>query len=211
MHSSKVVFPFWGSRVNLNLPRRTWLLIVFGILVSSCNTSQLPPYPRPIGFARMELPTDYTYTIFSESDCPFSFAYPEFGEVSLFRQDSCWVDIYFPPFNCTWHITYRPAKNGKPDRDFSLEEHRQIIYKHSKKASNIATHSIAHHNGYGTFYEVFGNVGTPSQLFYSDSSDVHILMTSFYYNASIQNDSLVPVSQYMKKELQKMAKSIEWE
>ena len=188
-----------------------FIVLLAGAFLGSCGNSPLPPYPRPLGYPRFELPQAYAYARFAEPNCPFTFDYPEFAEVSLFRPDSCWVDIYFPPFDCTWHFTYRFAKEGKVERDYSLEEHRLLIYKHSKKAQNISSSNLAHTNGYGTLYEVFGNVGTPSQVFYSDSTHSHILMTSFYYNSSLQNDSLAPLSQYMKGELQKMVRSIQWE
>ena len=175
----------------------------------SCQQNQAVPLPRPYGYPRMELPKSYGYARFAGKDCAFSLAYPDFGEIARYREDSCWVDIYFPPFDATWHVTYRDIRKGK-GRDFSQEEYRSLVFKHSKKASNILTSPIRFPNGYGDFYEVYGNVGTPSQVFFSDSLDQHLVMASFYYNQTLQNDSLRPATNFLKKELKKMAESISW-
>ena len=187
-----------------------WVLAFSGLFYLACSSSPPAPMPRPIGYPRLDLPTDFGYDVFEREGCSYSFEYPDFAEVSRFRSDSCWVDIYFPPLECTWHITYRESEEERNSRAFSLEEHRSLIYKHSKKASNIINSPLAHSNGYGNLYEVFGNVGTPAQIFFSDSTDSQIVMTSFYYNASLQSDSLLPVSEFMKKELLKMVESIRW-
>lgn len=187
-----------------------WVLPLFSLLDLACSSTPPAPLPRPMGYPRLDLPSDFGYDAFEEPGCSYSFTYPDFAQVSKFRSDSCWVDIYFPPFDCTWHITYREPDKIAMDRAFSLEEHRSLIYKHSKKASNIVNSPLAHPNGYGNFYEVYGNVGTPAQVFFSDSTDTQIVMTSFYYNRSIQSDSLQPVSEFMKQELLKMVESIQW-
>ncbi len=198
--------------------RRTYYLtlilgVFFFTLVGICCTSSPPaPLPRPFGYPRIEFPQDYSYVQFQKETCPYTFNYPDWGELAQFREDSCWVDIYFPLYDCTWHITYREleTKAGIEARNFILEEHRSLIYNHSKKASNILNSPLSESRGYGVFYEIYGNVGTPAQVFFSDSANTQILMTSFYYNSTIQNDSLHPISELMKGELLKMVESIQW-
>ena len=57
-------------------------------------------------------------------------------------------------------------------------------------------------------YELFGTVGVPAQVFYSDSVDV--VMASFYFATAVRNDSLSPVIDFMKADLKHMAESISW-
>jgi len=182
-------------------------LPILGLL--ACQQAPAP-YPRPIGYPRIELPTNTSYERFSNNICPFTFAYPTFGDITRSSKDSCWVDIYFPSYECTWHITYRDAQKSGKDRYVHLEEHRGLIFKHSKQANHIQTSEITGSNGYGIFYEVYGNVGTPAQFFYSDSTDQQIVMTSFYFDYALKNDSLRPVVDYMKSQLAHMITSIEW-
>ncbi len=58
-------------------------------------------------------------------------------------------------------------------------------------------------------YEIYGEVPTSVQFFYSDSIK-HSLMTSFYFNTATKNDSLQPIISYMKKDLTHMIETIEW-
>ncbi len=181
------------------------------LLISFCSCKQQSaPYPRPLGFHRIDLPQTSEYNSFNSDICPFSFEYPKEGEISKQSDDSCWVDIYFPVYDCKWHITYRNISSSKNARFAHQEEHRGLIFKHGKQASNIQTSEIAADNGYGTLYEVYGNVGTPAQFFYGDSLDQHVVMTSFYFNTATKNDSLLPIINYMKKELIHMVETIEW-
>jgi len=189
---------------------RYQLIVLICILNGGCNNSPAP-YPRPMGYPRIDLPSEVSYDTYQSEICPFNFEYPEYGEISAEREDSCWVDIYFPPFDCKWHITYRNIEQSGKPRFVHQEEHRGLVYQHSKQASNIRNTEMSYDQGYGTLYEIYGNVGTPAQFFYSDSLDQHLVMTSFYFNTATKNDSLLPVINYMKKELQHMIQSIDWE
>lgn len=178
------------------------------LFVSSCDS--YVPYPRPIGFARIELPTHTTYKVFQNESCPFSFEYPVFGEITRNMQDSCWVDISFPQFNCKWHIAYRNTDQIDKTRSELYEEYRALMYRHAKMADRIIETPIVAPKGYGMLFEMYGEVGTPAQFFFSDSTGKQVIMNSFYYQTALKNDSLYPVSVYMKGELGHLIQSIEW-
>lgn len=180
------------------------------LLLSHCQQSPAA-FPRPWGFHRIPFPDSTTHTRYASPYCGFSFEYPDFGEILLETKDSCWVDFYFPRYQCKWHVTYYETAPGGKDRNTYFEDHRAMIYKHSKKATMIQPNFFEVAQGYGTFYEVSGNVGTPAQFFISDTTDRHILMTSFYFDTALKNDSLQPIIQYMKGELQHMISSLRWQ
>lgn len=179
------------------------------LLLAGCGDGPTP-YPRPMGFPRIELPTQTRFTTFQSEPCPFEFEYPASGTISRNLKDSCWVDIHFPPYDCTWHLTYRdiPA-SGKP-RAAHFEEFRTLVYKHIKKASQIKDASFGMEAGYGTVYEVFGNVGTPLYVFLSDSADQHLVLTTFYFQTATKNDSLAPVIDYMKAQVDHAMQTLRW-
>lgn len=181
---------------------------IFWVSLFGCNTPA--PFPRPFGFHRIDLPDDKSYKIFQNEICPFTFEYPSLGQISKQTLDSCWVDIYYPAYDCKWHITYRSIPIQGRDRAYHLEEHRSLIYKHAKMATRINNTPVQEENGYGVLYEVYGNVGTPAQFFFSDSTGNHVVMTSFYFNTALKNDSLQPIINYMKGELKHMMSSIQW-
>ena len=185
------------------------VLLGLMLIVFACQQEDYTPYPRPWGFHRIDFP-ETQYKSYQSSSCPFEFEYPAEGEISMESQDSCWVDVYFPAYDCKWHITYRNTKSSKESRSSYFEDHYGMIYKHSKKATQIQRSPIQSSSSYGTFYEVYGNVGTPAQFFISDSTDEHVVMTSFYFNTALKNDSLAPVIDYMKGKMKYMVASLEW-
>jgi gliding motility-associated lipoprotein GldD len=192
-----------------NMPSRFASLA--GILLlffAACDT--YTPYPRPMGFPRIELPATTVHKTFQNTPCPFTFEYPDFGEFTRNSEDSCWVDITFPQFDGTWHIAYRNTDAIGKTRSELYEEYRNLMYFHTKKADRIIETPVSGPTGYGMLFEMYGEVGTPAQFFFSDSTGSQVIMNSFYYRTALKNDSLHPVSVYMKRELAHMIQSIQW-
>ncbi|WNJ20821.1 hypothetical protein [Pontibacter sp. G13] len=191
-------------------------LAIFGLFILSVSAffgcESYEPYPRPYGFHRIDLPAvaDRVYTQYSSKDCPFTFEYPSYAVPKQKHRDSCDVDIRFEDNQLDWFFTYRfdPAGNAQGRQ---YEDYRRLIYKHSKKATQITETPIQLGNAQGIMFEIYGNVGTPAQLFLYDSTQQHYLMVACYFETALKNDSLAPVIQYMKEELQHMAGSIDWE
>ena len=180
------------------------------LLLFAFGCESYTPYPRPFGFPRIELPATTHYEAFENGSCPFTFEYPDFGEITRDQSDSCWVDIFFPPFNSKWHISYRNTGTTGKTRSDLYEEYRTLIYHHTKKADRIIETPISGPTGYGMLFEMYGEVGTPAQFFFSDSAGTQVVMNSFYYRTALKNDSLRPVSAYMKAELAHMIQSLQW-
>lgn len=169
------------------------------------------PYPRPYAYPRIDLPGNPSYTTFDNLSCPFTFSYPEGGKVQRDNNDSCWVDIFFPAYDLTWHITYRDTRTGGKDKGAYFEDYRRLVYKHTQKARDIQAKPIRYPAGAGTWFDLYGNVGTPSQIFMHDSAEQQIVMMSFYFQTALKNDSLQPVIEYMKEEVDHMLGTFRWE
>jgi gliding motility-associated lipoprotein GldD len=190
-----------------NNPARWGALLALACL-SACDS--YVPTPRPWAYPRIDLPPALSYQAFSQPNCPFTFEYPAEGRILRASEDSCWVDIGYERFGLVWHITYRdiPA-SGKPPSAHA-EDYRRLIYKHSKKATNISATPASYPAGSGIWYEISGNVGTPAQVFLSDSASRHAFMMSFYFQTALKNDSLQPVIEFMKEEVQRMLGTLRW-
>ena len=184
------------------------VLLIFTILVVACE--EYVPYPRKYAYARIELPQAYSHKQFDEAFCPFTFKYPDFGEISRSMSDSCWVDVSFPIFDCKWHFSARNIPTSGKSRSDHFEEYRRLIYQHTRKATQIQPSPIEAQNGEGVKFEIYGNVGTPQQIFFYDKEEQNIMMMSFYFRTATKNDSLQPVIQFMKKELDLMLESFQW-
>lgn len=197
---------------NLGIKRiRVWMGIGFAtaimvLILEACSQAN-DPFPRPKGWPRIDLP-EHAYQKFENQVCPFTFEYPQIGQIERQKADSCWMDLYFKDFECRWHVTYRYVPgSGKTVVDH-FEEYRKLVFKHIQKVQQIKENPLQGKNGSGVMYELFGTVGVPAQVFYSDS--VHLVMASFYFDTAVRNDSLAPVIDFMKEDLKHMAESIVW-
>lgn len=176
------------------------------LILTACNQPQ-EPFPRPKGWPRIELP-QHTYQKFENTLCPFTFEYPQIGVIEQQKADSCWMNLYFERFECRWHVTYRYVPgSGKTIYDHN-EEYRKLVFKHIQKVQQIKEKPLQSPQGNGILYELFGTVGVPAQILFTDST--HLVMASFYFDTAVRNDSLAPIIDFMKQDLQHMAESIVW-
>ncbi len=168
------------------------------------------PFARPYAYPRLTLPEQTSYVRFDNQHCPFTFEYPDFGKVTRNVEDSCWVNITFENFDATLHINGRTVTSTELSIEFLQEEHRRLIYGHSVKASRIMPSPLELPSGTGMKYEIVGEVGTPIQVFFHDKDERRSLSLSYYYRTATKNDSLAPVTEYMKAQVDHLIQSIEW-
>ena len=185
--------------------RNLILVLNFIFVLYSCDTETTP---RPWGYPRMILP-EHKYRLYDNPNCPYKFEIPVYGQVLNEDNDSCFFDIDFPQFGARWHITTRNYGKEKTDVLKAYEDYRDLVYKHSKKASEIRETILERKNGIGTFFELYGEVPTSAQFFFSDSTKYAIILT-FYFKTATKNDSLKPIIDFMKKDLWHLIETIQW-
>ncbi|MFM2376577.1 MAG: hypothetical protein RLZZ165_1674 [Bacteroidota bacterium] len=183
-----------------------WAAMLTLLTLLSCS-GPAEPFPRPKGWPRIDLPK-HSYQKMENKACPFTFEYPAMGVVERQKEDSCWMDLYFQPFECRWHVTYRHVPSSGKKLSDHREEYRKLVFKHIQKVSQIKENPITSPAGSGTMYELYGTVGVPAQLFFTDST--HLVMASFYFDTAVRNDSLAPVIDFMKEDLRHLAQTIRW-
>ena len=105
-------------------------------------------------------------------------------------------------------MTYRYVPGSGKTIGDHFEEYRKLVFKHIQKVSQIKENPIEGPNGKGIMYELYGTVGVPAQILFSDST--HLVMASFYFDTAVRNDSLAPVIDFMKEDLRHLAESITW-
>lgn len=193
------------GQINWGTIRNLVLCALCGGLVVACGN---PASPKPRGHARIELPT-HRYQQYKSPTCPFTFDYPAEGVLQIDSKDSCFVDISFPRYKAKWHITLRDFARERTTRSQAYEDYRKVIYFHSQKSSDIVETRLSGPAGGGTFFEIYGQVPTSAQFFYTDSSR-YAIMASSYFNTASKNDSLAPVIDHLKVGLRHMVHSLRW-
>jgi gliding motility-associated lipoprotein GldD len=199
---------------KFNLGSRLPLIFIlhcsFLVLLTGCGEEEVS-LPKKHGFPRMDIPASTDYKLIQSPTCPFEFEAPVGAEIARDLPDSCWLDLYFPKYDLTWHISHRDTRQTGRTTDFHFEEHRKLIYKHSQKATEIRPFDQALGSGRLTGHELFGEVGTPYYLFLRDSSNTQVASLSFYFQTALENDSLAPLIGYMKDQMDHAVETFRWE
>lgn len=176
------------------------------LLIASCGQ---PAVPRPAGYFRIDLP-EKSYIHF-ESPCYYSIEYPEYAKVNLhpsIATDTCWMDIEFPSFKATIHLTYFDLQGNLASL---TESSRELAYKHTIRAEAIDEKIWADDSArvYGMLYDLKGNTASAVQFFMTDSVR-HYLRGSLYFMAQPNEDSLMPVINFLRDDIIHLIETLNW-
>jgi len=209
MHHQK---PF--SSVSLSRLKSITILFAFVIAGSSFSlTSCSSDYtPKPRGYFRIALP-ERKYTLL-DTLYPYKFEYPSYAVITndpLSPQEKDWINIEMPVFHGRIHISYKPLSNSDNLITFT-EDTRTLALKHMAKASGIRQIAIADpgRRVYGLVYEINGmGAASPYQFYLTDSTS-HFMRGSLYFDVIPNNDSLAPVIDFVKTDIQHLFETIHW-
>lgn len=186
------------------MKRLIFCLFIFGL--ASCNNE---PIPKPVGYFRIDLPQK-EYKDIDSIPFPFEFELPQYGAVNLnkTRQDKRFLNIDFARYGARLHLSYIPIDTNLPKL---LEDSRTLVYKHVEKAQDIGERVVfdRERRVFGTFYGLDGNTASGSQFYITDSTN-HFLRGALYFNVIPNYDSIAPVQDFIKKDLEHLIESIEW-
>lgn len=184
------------------------IALILLVLASSCGDKN--PQPKPRGYFRIDLP-EKQYVTLDTMRC-YSFEYPIYATItpdfhSLHEKD--WVNVEFPHFKGTVHISYKPVENNLGEY---LEDAYVMITKHISKATGIRDSVIINkeRDVYGLVYFLDGEgVASPLQFYVTDSTE-HFLRGSLYFKVVPNNDSLQPVIDFITSDVRHLINTLEW-
>jgi gliding motility-associated lipoprotein GldD len=192
-------------------------LVILLMVVICCITLFLPSCnndytPKPRGYFRIALP-EKKYTLL-DSVYPYSFEYPAYATITndpLSPQEKNWINIEMPVFHGRIHISYK-SLSDKNSLNTYIDDSRTLALKHMAKASGIRQIAISDpgRRVYGLVYEINGlGAASPYQFYLTDSTK-HFLRGSLYFDVIPNNDSLAPVIDYVKTDIQHLFETINW-
>jgi gliding motility-associated lipoprotein GldD len=186
------------------------VIILIGFCFTAC-TGNHDYSPKPRGYFRIIFPKkDYQpYT----SDCPFTFEYPKYAVVEPDKKPDakpCWLNMQFPQFNGTLHLSYEHITSKKEFNEL-VEDAHKLSFKHTVKATSIDEGVIhfADRKVYGIYYTVDGNAASSVQFYLTDSVKNYI-RGALYFNTEPRLDSIQPVLTFVKQDVNVMIKSFRW-
>jgi gliding motility-associated lipoprotein GldD len=190
--------------------RCTGLLFVLLLFFTACGGNH-DYSPKPRGYFRIAFPKreyqDYN------AGCPYTFSYPKYAFIEPDKAKGakpCWINMQFPQFKATLHLSYQPVTSKKVFNEL-VEDARTFAFKHTVKATSIDEGVIGYPDRkvYGIYYTIDGNAASSAQFFLTDSTK-NYLRGALYFNSEPRLDSIQPVLNFIKKDMEVMIKSFKW-
>lgn len=183
------------------MKNNTFRIIAF-LFCIGCSESYSP---KPLGFHRIDL-TKKEYELF-QTQCKFNFQKSTIVEV-VEGKEECWMNLNYPKHRATLYLTYKTLEN---DLSKVLEDSHQLVYDHSKKSDGIVEKSFLNPKKkvFGIMYDIQGNSASNLQFFATDSIE-HFIRGALYFNHSPNADSIQPVKEYIKQDVQILMESLSW-
>lgn len=194
-------------------PDRLPVGIVAGIIglvltVSACTTQY---QPKPKGYNRLILPKP-SYVL-SPDTLPYSFEYSthaRFQRDTSWIRDKHWVEIYYPTLQATIHVTYKRINNSEKLLREYLQDAYVLTSKHQIKAYAIEETIVKTPSGKTAIIaELDGEVPSQFQFTLTDSTQ-NFLRGAVYFNVPVQNDSLKPAIEFLKKDAMRLINTLQW-
>ena len=179
------------------------LCLLLAATLFSCQPNYVP---KPSAYYRIDFP-EKEYRLY-DSICPFTFEYPVYGRLVSRPDSACWLDITFPGYKATIHLTYMKIS----DFDLFIEENQKMIYSGiAQKADAVLLHEyvIPEQKIYGTIYDIKGNAASSVQFFATDTVK-NLLRGSLYFSTKPNQDSLAPVIAFFREDMIHLIESIHW-
>lgn len=177
--------------------------------IVSCNNRETY-LPKPRGYFRIDLP-EKAYTRVDTIE-RYSFECPQYALVTpdpYSPNEKNWVNIEMPQFKGSIHITHKPVNGNLSEY---LEDVHTMVTKHLQKANGVSDSLIVNdeHHVYGLFIEMDGKgVATPMQFYLTDSTR-NFVRGALYFNFKPDNDSMQPVINFIREDIDHMINSFEW-
>ena len=184
------------------------IALIWLVLASSCGDKN--PQPKPRGYFRIDMPDKQYVTL--DTMRYYSFEYPTYSTITPdyhSLQEKDWVNVEFPRFKGTIHISYKQVNDNLGEY---LEDAYFMITKHIGKATGIRDSVIINKEKdvYGLMYYLDGEgVASPLQFYLTDSTE-HFMRGSLYFNVVPNNDSLQPVIDFITDDVRHLINTLEW-
>jgi gliding motility-associated lipoprotein GldD len=194
--------------------KKKLLLVVSVVCLAACGWwlfgSDGVSVPKQRGYFRIDLP-EQAYRSY-ESVCPMKMEVSTASQIEVFRDrqsaDSCWFNIYYPRYNARIHCTYIAVGNRF---DELVNDAYGFAAKHEMKASGLRRTMLSDsaRHVHGIIYDIEGDAASNVQFFMTDSTK-HFLRGALYFFNAPNPDSIAPVLNFVRGDIERIAQTIEW-
>jgi len=183
------------------------LIILSVILLSSCQSDYTP---KPRGYFRIDVPS-HDYREF-DTTFPYAFEYPIYATISPDPSglaEPFWINISYPAFKAQLHVSYKVVDDNL---NTYLEDSHHFVDKHIPKANAITQQEFINPEAevYGLTFAIKGTEAASPYQFYLTDSNSKFVRGALYFNIVPNNDSLAPVIEFLKGDIDHMISTFRW-
>ena len=187
--------------------KSSYYIWVFAVTLFCCQRDHTP---KPKGYNRFILPEPQYHAL--PDTFPYSFEYSKHAQLlddTTWISDKYWVEIFYPQFRADVHITYKRI-DGENTLKELLDDAYFLTAKHQIKAYAIDDVILKTESGMtASVAELDGQVPSQFQFVVTDSTH-NFLRGALYFNTQVQNDSLEPAIEYVKKDIIHLLNTLRW-
>jgi gliding motility-associated lipoprotein GldD len=172
--------------------------------------------PKPHAYPRVIYPTK-EYVAFDKDYCSFGFEMPAYAKVEkdtsyfgLKPKNECWFNLNIPTLNAKIHCSYSSISNKSEFSDL-VQDAFVMAQKHNIKASYIEEIPIHRYKDkvHGILFNIEGPAASSYQFYVTDSTR-NFFRGALYFNSQSRPDSIAPVLDFMKRDLNHIIETIKW-
>lgn len=185
------------------------IITILGGVLYSCGEGERP-LPKPKGYFRIDLPEKNYVSV--DTIEKYAFEVPSYAVLTgdpFSPQEKNWINVEVPQFKASIHLTHKDVKGNLSEY---LEDVHTMLTKHLQKANGMNDSLIVNpeHRVYGMLIEMDGKgVATPLQFYLTDST-ANFVRGALYFNFVPNNDSMQPVINYLRQDIDRMISTFEW-
>jgi len=185
-----------------------YILAILPLLLSCGEEENF--IPKPKSYFRIDFPAKSYQD--NEDRCNAVFEIPTYAYVQNKkspREDICFQNIVFPYYKASIYCTYLKLESNLFEH---TEEYRKKAFEHQSRAQAIDEKLyINEENGvYGTTFDIQGDVACNYIFYLTDSTD-NFFAGSVFFEVIPNYDSLQPVIEFVKEDIQHLIETFEWE
>src|SRR5688572_27112725 len=192
--------------------RNKWRdLIVVALLMFILSGCQQDYLPKPLGYNRLVLPEPVYRSL--PDTLPYTFEYSKHAKLlaDTFRtREAYWIQIYYPEIKANIHVTYKRIQNSEQLLKEFMNDAYVLTAKHQIKAYAIDESIVKTPSGKtAVIAELDGEVPSQMQFTITDSTQ-NFMRGALYFDTKVNNDSLRPAIEYVKKDIIHMINTFGW-
>jgi gliding motility-associated lipoprotein GldD len=192
----------------LNKVNGLLVLVLMALMLSSCQQDYLP---KPLGYNRLVLPEPAYHAL--PDTLPYTFEFSNHAKLlsdTSWISERFWIEIYYPEIKANIHVTYKKIFNNEQLLKEFMNDAYVLTAKHQIKAYAIDESIVKTPSGKtAVIAELDGEVPSQMQFTITDSAQ-NFLRGALYFDTKVNNDSLRPAIEYVKKDIIHMINTFDW-